>query len=162
MFRDKGFFSGAALIAALVSTPVQAQCWTPQAVAAAEVRDFETMLMVSALRCRASGQNFLHRYNHFVRQGRPALTEANDRLRAHFSAEVGPARGLNAYDRYVTSIANQYGGGTEGLSCRDLASIVEAAIDEASTFNGIHRVAQRADMRPRLSGGRCSFKVASK
>ena len=42
----------AGAVLALVSTPVNAACWTQSEVAAAKVRDFDTMLMVSGLRCR--------------------------------------------------------------------------------------------------------------
>ncbi len=160
-FRGKGICSFVTLVAALASTPVQAKCWSDQAAAAAEVRDFETMLMVSALRCRTTGVNFLPRYNHFVRTGRVALVQANDNLRTHFTATHG-AGGLNAYDRYVTSIANRYGSGAEGLDCGDLASIVEAAIAESKSFAQLHQVAMRADMRPELRGGRCNAKIAAR
>jgi hypothetical protein len=147
-------------VSLFIAVPAQAACWTEGAVAAAKVRDLETMLMVSALRCRASGHDFLSKYNQFVRGGRPALTEANDRLRAHFSADVGAARGLNDYDRYVTSLANRYGAGADGLSCRDLESITSAAASAGSSFHGLEQLAERADVHPVLTGRMCPISIA--
>jgi hypothetical protein len=141
---------------AIVAAPAQAACWKPDHVAAAKVRDFETMLMVSALRCRGNGGTMLSRYNKFVVQSRGALTQVNDTLRAHFAESVGSARALNAYDGYVTQIANRYGAGADGLSCNDLSSITDAAISERPTFAALAALADRAGVQPRLDGGMCS------
>ena len=79
---------GAAVI--FSAAPAQAaSCWSVQAVEAAQVRDFETMLMVSALRCRNTGVNFLDEYNAFVRGKRAALTQVNEELRGQFRQLVG-------------------------------------------------------------------------
>jgi hypothetical protein len=145
------------LASATVATTAQAKCWSASAVDAAKVRDLETMLMVSALRCRATGHDFLSGYNHFIRTSRGALTHANDALRAHF---VAAGSGLNGYDRYVTSLANRYGAGSEGLNCRDMASINDAAMREGHNFSGLLRLAERAEVEPVLAGGRCTITVA--
>jgi hypothetical protein len=147
-------------MAALVATPAQAACWNTDAVAAAKVREFETMLMVSALRCRNTGKDFLARYNQFVRAGRPVLTRANDTLRAQFSADYGAARGLNAYDGFVTKLANRYGGGAVGLDCRDLADFTEAAISASGSMEQMERLASRAAIQPDV-GRRCPVSVAA-
>ena len=147
----KSFAAGLALAGTSVATMAQAACWSPQAVEAAAVRDMETMLMVSSLRCRISGVDFLESYNAFVRGSRPALTLANDRLRTHFA----PIGGLNAYDRYVTAIANRYGGGAEGLACSDMQSILSAARAEGNSLSGLVRLAKVAQVEPRLPGDAC-------
>jgi hypothetical protein len=153
---------GAAIIAAIVSfgfsTIAQAKCWTSEAVDAAKVRDLETMLMVSSLRCRLGGHDFLSEYNAFVRSSRPALTEVNNALRTHFEG----AGGLNAYDRYVTGIANRYGGGADGLGCKDMRSILRAAKAEGNSFTGLVRLANDADVRPRVPGQQCASRIASR
>lgn len=145
--------------AAIVAAPAHASCWKADQVAAAKVRDFETMLMVSSLRCRAQG-NMLARYNKFVVQARPALTQVNDTLRAHFSESVGAGRALNAYDGYVTQIANRYGAGADGLSCNDLSSITDAAVSERPSFEALADLADRAGVQPRLDGGACPVTYA--
>jgi hypothetical protein len=138
-----------ATLAALVSTPVNAACWTAREVAAAEVRDFDTMLMVSGLRCRFESIALLDTYNAMVVRHRSALTEANMLLKAHFNSSSG---GANALDSYITRVANRYGAGAEGLSCESLQSIAEAALAEPSTLAAL---AVRADVRPELPGGVC-------
>ena len=150
-----------ALVAsALIAAPAQASCWKADQVAAAKVRDLETMLMVSSLRCRGNGGTMLSRYNKFVVQSRAALTLVNDTLRAHFAESVGQGRALNAYDGYVTRIANRYGAGAEGLSCNDLSSITDAAVSERPTFAALAALADRAGVQPMLDGGVCGYAVA--
>jgi hypothetical protein len=131
----------------------QAACWTPQDADAARVRDLETMLMVASLRCRLSGQNFMPSYNAFVRESRPALSTVNERLRNHFGS-------LDGYDRYVTGVANRYGAGADGLTCRDMASIVSAARSEKGSVAGLVKLAKLADIRASLPGGLCKITVA--
>ncbi len=145
--------------AAIIAAPAQASCWKADQVAAAKVRDLETMLMVSALRCRSSG-TMLARYNKFVVQARPALMQVNDTLRNHFAESVGAGRALNAYDGYVTRIANRYGAGADGLSCNDLSSITDAAVSERPSFQALAALAERAGVQPLLDGGPCSVSIA--
>ncbi len=145
-------------LTALSATSAQAACWSDRAIDAARVRDLDTMLMVSALRCRQPGSNNLLRdYNDFVRDSRPALTQANELLHAQFAA----AGGANAYDRYVTSVANHYGAGIDGVSCRDIASILRSADASGGSVSSLVRVADQAGVDPKLPGGRCGRSVAS-
>jgi hypothetical protein len=153
----KGFVARAmagVLCASVAITSAQAKCWSEPEAAAAQLRDFETMLMVSALRCRLSGRNFLADYNRFVVKARPALTAANEVLRARM--------GLDGYDRYITSLANRYGAGADGLACRDMASILSAAEAERGSATGLARLARDAGANPSLSGGRCTSGLASR
>lgn len=159
MKLGKSGFMGLAVVAALLATPAQANCWTKEAVAAAKIREFETMLMVSALRCRTSGRDFLARYNQFVREGRPILTQVNEALRTQFTADYGAGRGLNAYDGFVTSIANRYGAGIAELSCGDLSDITNAAIAGSRSVVQLERLADAADIHPRV-GRQCPTTIA--
>jgi hypothetical protein len=155
----RGFTKISTILAALTLPVSVAQaCWSERAADAAQVRDMETMLMVSALRCRLSGANLLPAYNAFVRESRSALTEANDVLRLHFA----PQGGLNAYDRYVTSIANRYGAGVEGLACADMASILAAAASERGSYAGLVRLAHASGAQPVLQGGVCPVVMAAR
>lgn len=159
MFRKIGF--ALVLASASASTSAHAvNCWSDSAAAAAKVRDLETMLMVSALRCRLKGQDFLPQYNEFVRSSRPALVDVNERLRQHFARAEGPAAALNAYDRYVTAIANSYGAGVEGLDCTDMESILGAAQAAGHSLASLEALAERAEANPQLPGGRCDMVIA--
>jgi hypothetical protein len=140
-------------VLALLTSPVNAACWTQSEVAAAEVRDFDTMLMVSGLRCRFQSTALIDTYNAMVVHHRAALTEANMQLKAHFTPAIG---GANALDSYITRVANRYGAGAEGLSCETLQSIAEAALHEASTLSALTALAERADVKPELPGGACA------
>lgn len=148
----------AAVLVAVPVTSAQAACWGETAINAAMVRDMETMLMVSALRCRSADPNILPAYNAFVRSSRVALTQVNDTLRRQFADQGG----LNGYDRYVTSIANRYGAGAEGLSCDDMSSILSAAQSESGSLAGLTRLATAAHVEPVLTGSRCPLVVASR
>lgn len=151
----------AALAATMTLAPATAAtCWKQTAVEAAQIRDFEMMLMVSALRCRGTGNNFLAGYNQFVRDKRDALTQVNDELREHFRSEAGPIGALGAYDNYITGLANVYGAGTEGLACRDLQSITDAANALPPARSALLQLAERAGISPHLSGARCDVVMA--
>ena len=154
-------FVAAMIAAAMPLAPASAApCWKKVAVEAAQIRDFEMMLMVSALRCRSTGSNFLADYNRFIREKRDALTQVNDELREHFRSVVGPVGALGAYDNYVTSLANVYGAGAEGLACRDLQSITDAANALPATRAALLELSDAAGTTPHLSGARCNVVMA--
>lgn len=148
----------AAVLVAVPITSAQAACWGETAINAAKVRDMETMLMVSSLRCRSVDPTILPAYNNFVRSSRVALTQVNDTLRRQFADQGG----LNGYDRYVTSIANRYGAGAEGLSCDDMRDILSAAQAEGGSLTGLARLATSANVEPVLTDRRCPVVVATR
>lgn len=138
-----------------------ATCWSDKAYQAAQVREFDTMMMVEALRCRKTAANFVHDYNAFVVASRPALLKANAALRSHFAGAVGEKAALSAYDNYMTTVANRYGAGTEGLACADMASIVQAAMATDGSPEALYRVAAAANMVPTIASERCATTVAT-
>ena len=138
----------AAAAMATLASPANAACWTDAAYQAAQVRELDTMLMVQALRCRKTSATFLNEYNRFVQVSRPALLQANAELKAHFG-------GLNAYDNYMTTVANRYGAGTGDLDCADTASIVRAAVATKGSSQALFRLAADAGMEPAIDGSRC-------
>ncbi len=143
---------GAGAVLSLASMPAQAACWSPNEVAAAKVRDFDTMLMVSGLRCRFQSTALLDTYNKMVVRHRSALSEANILLKAHFTKAIG---GANALDSYITKVANRYGAGADNLSCGSLQSIAAAALGEQSTLTALVALAERAEVSPVLPEGAC-------
>lgn len=129
---------GAAIAAAslcLANAPAHAAgCWARQdTAAAAKVRELQTMLMVGALRCRATGIDILAGYNAFVSAHRQTIAAMNDRLKAHF-ASSGPIEGQRRYDRFTTALANGYGAGTTGPeSCAEMAALAKEARSAAGS-----------------------------
>lgn len=146
---------------AMLAGSAQAGCWSDAAYQAAQVREFDTMLMVEALRCRKTAANFVQDYNAFVVASRPALLKANATLRTHFAGEVGAKGALGAYDNYMTTVANRYGAGTEGLACEDLASIARAAMAAAGSAEALYQVVASANMVPSIASVRCSAPALS-
>jgi hypothetical protein len=117
--------------------------------------------MVSALRCRNTGVNFLNEYNGFIRAKRVALTQVNDDLRSHFQRALGTKAALNAYDRYATQLANSYGAGADGLDCSNMESLMRAANAAPSSRAALVTLAQRAGANPRLPGDKCPVTFAA-
>ncbi len=144
-----------ATLAVCLATQAQAGCWTKAEVDAARVRDLDTMLMVSALRCRQADPGFVARYNAFVKGSKPGLVAANAVLRARFAK-----MGASAFDNYVTRVANRYGTGLDALACRDMASLVATAALAGKTLQRLNAVAQRAALEPLTDGGQCGFIAA--
>lgn len=146
---------------AMLAGSANAGCWSDAAYKAAQLREFDTMMMVEALRCRKTAANFVHHYNAFVVASRPALLRANADLKGHFEKLHGARQALNAYDNYMTTVANRYGAGTEGLDCNDMASVVQAAIATDGSPEALQQVVAAANMVPSIASERCEPTSAS-
>lgn len=146
----------------LAGAPAYAEsCWAKEEIAAAKVREMQSMLMVAALRCRASGINILPSYNAFVSANRKTIMAMNDRLKLHFWA-AGPAEGQRRYDRFTTSLANAYGAGQTGEeSCADMADLAQEAAMASGTGELI-AIAERNIPSPRLPGSACRIVLADR
>jgi predicted RNase H-like nuclease len=138
-----------ALVALAISLPVHANCWTPEAQSAARLRHLDTMMMVSALRCRNSGHDLMPVYARFVEQNRGVLLASSALLQQHFGS---PA----AYDRYVTKIANSYGAGVKGMNCEAVAATATIAAGNAGDLAGLESVADQAGISVTLDDKMCS------
>jgi len=157
----KAILVGSAIGAALLASPAQAaSCWSETSYEAAQMRDFDTMLMVATLRCRIKNVDFGDDYNRFVRSKRPILAQANKQLRGQFALSVGRSKALSAYDDYMTKLANGYGGGAKGTSCEDYAAMARAAADAPAQRSTLVRIAQQAGSAPYMPSSRCGVTVA--
>jgi hypothetical protein len=149
-----------AAAAMTVCGPASAGCWSDSAVEAAYVRDFDTTLMVATLRCRMQDTQIGASYNKFVREKRAVLIAANDELRAQFSAGRGPKAGLDAFDRYSTSLANSHGAGENGVSCTEYRALIESAVAAPVNRSALLQLAGRAGVNPALPTEACTRRVA--
>src|SRR4051812_21223763 len=143
--------------ALLAAQPAQAAmgCWNQEPAAAAKVRDFQSRLMVAALRCRAMGVDVLAAYNDFVRQNRSALQAENNLIHAQFHTGYG-AESETYYDRFTTSLANRYGGeATNAGICYDTASAAQEGAAAAGDVSKLLALADRFGSSPELPGGEC-------
>lgn len=107
---------------------------------AEKLRRLDLMLMVSALRCRTTRDDFQADYRSFVARQGPTLRQANAQLRAELGARFGSQRAQWAYDRLSTSAANNFGQGHPWLGCGELRQVARnlaevrgsAALEEAA------------------------------
>jgi len=148
--------------ALMITGTAQAACWTPAEADAAKVRDLQMRLMVSALRCSKSQDNFLSEYNSFIRNKRSLLTVSNKLIRSHFGKGKTERQGLNAYDRYSVSLANHYGAGTGDFqNCAKMKAMAVTANASNGNMKSLVRVAYLNGLSPKLPGGRCGTEFAA-
>jgi hypothetical protein len=123
MKRFHAWGAALALVATAAAVPAQAHCWGEREVAAAQVREMQTLLMVAALRCRAAHMDFSAQYDGFVIAQHDALARANLVIKQHFAGAGGTQAD---YDRFTTSLANGFGGeATTEASCSEAAILAQ-------------------------------------
>jgi hypothetical protein len=150
-------FGVSAALAALVGgSPAQASpgCLTDLEQDARAVRDFQTMLMVSALQCARQSPQTLASYNQFVSRTRPILASAGDTLRKGFVRTHGSKDGQRAYDRQVTAVANEQSFVQRAANWCEQASGLAL---EASARDQSGLVALARESLGRSSGDSCSL-----
>src|SRR3546814_6577 len=74
-----GAATGMLMLATALEAQAQPTCWHSYEIEAARVRDLQTMLMMSALKCGSAGGTLESQYNAFVNKKRPLLTGHNNR-----------------------------------------------------------------------------------
>lgn len=156
----KIFLAVGAAGAMFASGAAQAACWTDTAIEAAQIRDFETRMMVSMLRCRIKGLDFTLVYNGFVRNNRALIDSANGDLRSQFARSVGTAGALGAYDNYMTKVANSYGAGDGNRTCEQSRDLLDTASRPGLSRALLLDAAVAAGSEPYLPGGRCGVSIA--
>jgi hypothetical protein len=98
--------------------------FTARAISGAEkLRRLDIMLMVTALRCRATADNFNADYGAFTTSHLGELNAANAELRNEMAHTYGAAGAEQALDRLSTTMANAYGQGHPWLTCADLKMV---------------------------------------
>jgi hypothetical protein len=85
----------------------------------------------------------------------------NDELRAKFAAQgLRGAAALDAYDRFVTSLANSYGSGVGALACEDYRTIMQSAAAAPAQRSALLALAVRTGSDPVRGAERCVRTVA--
>lgn len=130
-----------AVVAAITVQPAQA-CWTNASQDAAKIKHLNTMLMVTALRCRNTPDNFLPHYNRFVIKHNALIGSQNNVLKSHLSQTYGAGGAVNALDRMSIGFANSYGNGHKRMGCKELKQL---AADLANQPHGVATMASIAD-----------------
>ena len=133
------------------------RCWNETQVAAAQVRNLQSRLMVGTMQCRARGIDITHAYNRFVTANRSTIRSANRVLLVQFQDGFGND-GDYQYDRFATSLANRYGGGeTDPWICADMEDLAFEAANARGDVQRLLALADRISGPPRLPGGRCEI-----
>lgn len=148
-----------AVVAAMSVQPAQA-CWTNAAEDAAKIKHLNTMLMVTALRCRNTSDNFLPQYNRFVTKHNALIGSQNNLLKSHLAKTHGARGAEGALDRLSIGFANSYGTGHKKMGCRELKTLA-ASLSTAN--HGVATMAAEADRavdHRSLSGARCAAKIS--
>ena len=110
-------------LAGAVSTPVAAACWEAEEYEAARMRDLQTVLMVSALKCGRADPSMPGAYNRWVGRAKDKLVAGEQKLLAHFVREGDKAR----YDKFTTALANRYSEYAEDAKfCERAKALLEA------------------------------------
>jgi hypothetical protein len=141
--------------------PAQA-CWTNAAQDAAKIKHLNTMLMVTALRCRNTSDNFLPHYNRFVVKHNALIGSQNNVLKSHLAATHGAGGALNALDRMSIGYANSYGNGHKVMGCSELKALASKL---ASESHGVVTMAAAADFAvtgQSWSGATCATRIAGR
>ena len=134
------------------SAPSQAapDCWRARELDAAQVRAFQTMLMVGALQCRSRYEPAADAYNWFVEMQRERLLRHGKTLERHFERENGE-QAVGASDRFNTALANQYSGSFDGhMTCWTVVTMATQA--GAADGEGLLRLARVYTPRPAALG----------
>lgn len=163
MFGHKTKIGLALAVSLSIATPAQAVmgCWNQTQVAAAQIRDLQSRLMVASLRCVAMGLDVTPAYNRFVRASRETLQGANGVIMAQFRTGHGSAAQLH-YDRFTTALANAYGdGATNEQVCAETAMVADEAASAAGDIRRLVEIADRLGVAPALPGGQCGITFAA-
>jgi hypothetical protein len=158
--KGKGVAAAAVAVACLVSVPAQATmgCWNQTQVAAAQVRDLQSRLMVATLRCQGLGMDITAAYNRFVVANRTTIQGANNVIMAQFRSGVGP-EAQRHYDSFATSLANAYGGdATDRAICAQTEMAADEAAGAAGDIDRLVALENRLGVMPPLPGGQCEVR----
>jgi hypothetical protein len=119
--KRKGLFAAIAAVGMLgAAVPAGAADPVADNGAAEKLRRLDIMLMVTALRCRTTPDNFQPEFQDFEASHLRELNDAAADLRNGLVGAYGVTGAMRALDRMSTSMANQYGQGHPWMGCAEL------------------------------------------
>lgn len=108
-------------------------CWKADEQRAAEVHNFQTMLMVGALKCRNSVPAALEGYNSFMSSKRDLIVANQYVLMNHFIREYGDSNGLGAFRNYETRVGNLHSRADNLARCEAIGAMSRMAAGASET-----------------------------
>ena len=139
----------------LATTAHATPCWTPEAIDAARVQEFEVMLSTVSLRCRATGHDLGEGFARFRVLHGQHLEQVLARLGEHFGADKSVA-GRRALDHFLIQLANQFGLGRTDLdTCRTFDALMRELAGSGATTDMLETLALTMIREPHIDGPRC-------
>lgn len=115
----------------LASVPANADqyrnCWLADELSAAELHNFQTMLMVGALKCRDRAPIALEGYNRFMNSKRDLIVANQYVLMSHFIREYGDSSGMGAFREYETGVGNRHSSADNLTRCDAIGAMSRMA-----------------------------------
>jgi hypothetical protein len=141
--------AGLAATALLLPLPAHAQvCLDRETLVAAQVHEFEAMMMAVSLRCKAIGVDISADYEAMLATHAPVFAAADRRLRAHFTEG-------RSYERYATQLGNRYGGGaTDPANCQRFEAVARSLAAQPA-ISALGKVVASMVTEPRITGAVC-------
>lgn len=162
--KMKGIIGRVALAAVAMVAAVQpAQaCWTNVGHDAVKITHLNTMLLVTALRCRGGADNFLPEYNRFVVNNSSLIGTQGKLIKAHFAQTYGARGAEGALDRMSIGFANSYGTGHRKMNCGQLKALAAKLASEKQGVATLAHAASGAVDDAQLPGGVCPVRMATR
>jgi hypothetical protein len=152
------FWLAAVAAASVAAAPVGAvasPCWAPDAIDAARVQQFETMLMSVSLRCRTTGVDLAGHFERFRDTHKVRLEHVLAVLGEHYGVGRTP-QGKRDLDHFVIQLANAFGGGRSDLpTCQSFAAVLAELNGTAEAQNALETFAFAMVRDPFLDAPRC-------
>jgi hypothetical protein len=160
----RGIIAKIAFIAIMTSVAAKpaGACWNSTGQDAIKITHLNTMLLVTALRCRGGRDNFLPDYNRFVLNNSSLIGAQSKVIKAHLAKTYGAQGAEGALDRMAIGFANSYGTGHRNMSCGQLKAL---AFELASRTQGVSTLTVVADAsvgETPLPGGICPVRMATR
>lgn len=86
---------------------LNADCWRPEEVRAAQIQNLKTTLMTDALKCQDTIPATADSYNSFLNKRHDLVIATRGRVREHFVRLLGPTEGAKTSDEYETRAGNR-------------------------------------------------------
>ncbi|MEL7197596.1 MAG: hypothetical protein AAGL10_04700 [Pseudomonadota bacterium] len=103
-------------------------CFDETAMQSARIHDLRIMLMVNALKCRASSPATLREYGQLLDARGKELTRHGEQVMADMIARYGERQGQLAFDRYETQMSNYHSNVQPSREqCEDVQSFIKLA-----------------------------------
>lgn len=151
MTRPRWPIGVALATAALSSFAAQAQaCAAAELTQAARLVEFETLMMTVSLRCARVGVDLRPAYDSMVAANAPRFAQAQATVEAVLGGEHG-----SGYDRYVTQVANRYGGGATDPARCAMFRTVAVALGNPGDGRELGIVAEAMIAAPQLREAGC-------